>query len=153
MEPIEFDIELWANPPPEEERMPILLFWTQLAELSLDGSEAIQRQPLISRWNTAVELFEMFSDKVECLSRWSDKPWIPGGVVSRAEGLLALMSALADRNGDRFWTNEALESDASWAEIRRGARRIAGEIRPWIEAVGVTIDPSDTTKADIDHTR
>lgn len=153
MEPIEFDIELWANPPPEKERMPILIFWTHLAELGLDGSEAIQRQPLVSRWNTAVELYEIFSENVDCLSRLSDKPWIPAGVVSRADGLLELMSALADRNGDRFWTNEALESDASWAEIRRDAQRVAEEIRPWVEAVGVTIDPTDTTKAEIDHMR
>lgn len=153
MEPIEFDIELWANPPPEKERIPILLFWTHLAELGLDGSESIQRQPLVSRWNTAVELYEIFSEKVECLSRLSDKPWISSGVVSRAEGLLALMSALADRNGDRFWTNEALESEASWAEIRREAQRIAGEIRPWVEAVGIKIHSTDPTKADIDHMR
>lgn len=153
MEPIEFDIELWANPPPEKERMPILLFWTHIAELGLDGSEAIQREPLVSRWNTAVELYEIFSEKVDCLSRLSDKLWIPDGVVSRAEGMLNLMSALADRNGDRFWKNEALESDASWAEIRREAQRISWEIRPWVEAVGIKIDSTDPTKADIDHMR
>lgn len=152
MEPIEFDIELWANPPPLMCRYSVAHLWRGVVDAGLEPEVYLESLPDFVQWNAATEVIEVLDCGINSLTHWEGEPWLPDAVLKNSRGLIKRMCQPVEMEPD-FLSLDRFRSDPRWASIREDAKSLTQSLLPWVEACGHTINPDNLRDFDLDRLR
>jgi hypothetical protein len=152
MEPIEFDNELWANPPPVRCRYSVAALWRGVVDAGLEPAVYLESLPDFVRWNAATEVIEGLDLGIRALGNWSGQFWLPDAVLKNARDLIERMCEPIEREPE-FLGLDKFRSDPRWLSIRADARSLTLSLLPWVEACGHTVNPNNLRDFDLDRLR
>lgn len=152
MEPIEFDMDLWANPPTVGCRYSVAALWRGVVDAGLEPEVYLESLPDFVRWNAASEVIEVLDCGINSLANWEGQHWLPEAVLKNARDLIERMCEPIQREPE-FLGLDQFRSDPRWLSIRADARSLALSMLPWVEACGHTVNPNNLRDFDLDRLR
>jgi len=152
MNKIEFDIELWANPPGLRERACVFNMCRGLRQIALEPDKWLASIPEFALHGACDELLEDLDIALEVVKGVCENWWFPPEIFTVFTRLHTDL-VKAFESDETMSDTDMFRSHPVWSEFRQRCSELLQAMAEWVQAVGLFLDPDKYWACQYDETR